>query len=126
MNDASFDPERFKLPPEVAAELAKAKPKRSGKQPKRTEPFLQIPHKALVAGSAVLRGPKQFLVWLYIHHRVWSDKRNTVTIANTMLESWGVGRKEKAKALRLLEQAGLVSVQWFDRKSPQVTLLTGR
>ena len=55
MNDTTFDPERFKLPPEVVAELAKAKPKRHGKRPKRTEPFLQIPHKAIVAGRQCAR-----------------------------------------------------------------------
>jgi hypothetical protein len=55
MNDTTFDPERFKLPPEVVAELAKAKPKRHGKRPKPTEPFLQIPHKAIVVGGSVNR-----------------------------------------------------------------------
>ena len=38
MSDA-FDPARFKLSPEMADELAKAK---RSKQPKRTEPFLLI------------------------------------------------------------------------------------
>jgi hypothetical protein len=124
MNDTSFDPERFRLPPEMAAELTKAKPRRQGKRPKRTEPFLQIPHKAIVAGSQVLRGSKQFLVWLYVFHRVWSDKNQTVAVANQTLDAWGVRRKEKYKALRLLEEAGLVAVQWRTRRSPLVTLLT--
>ena len=119
-----FDPERFQLPPDVAAELAKAAPKRREKRPRRTEPFLQVPHKALVSGGNVLRGTKQFLVWLYIHHRVWADKQNTVAVANQTLGAWGVGRKEKMKALRLLEQAGLVTIQWRERKSPLVTLLS--
>jgi hypothetical protein len=124
MNDTTFDPERFNLPPEVVAELAKAKPKRHGKRPKRTAPFLQVPHAAIVAGSQVLRGSKQFLVWLYVFHRVWSDKNQTVVVANQTLDCWGVRRKEKYKALRLLEEAGLVSVQWRARRSPLVTLLT--
>ena len=46
-----FDPERFQLPPDVAAELAKAAPKRREKRPRRTEPFLQVPHKALVPAA---------------------------------------------------------------------------
>ena len=35
MKDA-FDPDNFKLPPEIAAELAKAKPKRRSKAPMPT------------------------------------------------------------------------------------------
>jgi hypothetical protein len=122
-----FDPDNFRLPPELAAVLTKAKPKRgNNKPPRRTEPFLQVPHKALVAGSAVLHSSKQFLVWLYVFHRVWADKSNTVTVANTTLNSWGVRRDQKTQALRLLEGAGLIAVQWRERRSPLVTLLTGR
>jgi hypothetical protein len=122
MNDTTFDPERFKLPPEVVAELAKAKPKRQGKRPKRTEPFLQIPHKAIVVGGSVLGSTEQLLVWLYIHHRVWADKVATVVIANKALEAWGVGRRAKYAALKNLERAGLIYIERRERKSPLVTL----
>ena len=95
-------------------------------RPRRIEPFLQVPHKALVAGSAVLRSSKQFLVWLYVFHRVWADKSNTVTVANKILNSWGVRRDQKTQALRLLEEAGLIRVQWREKRSPLVTLLADR
>jgi hypothetical protein len=121
MNDTAFDPERFRLPPEMAAELARAKPKR-GKRQKRSEPFLQIPHRALVVGGKVLVSSEQLLVWLYIHHRVWADKVATVVIANKALEAWGVGRKAKYAALNNLERAGLILVERRERKSPLVTL----
>jgi hypothetical protein len=125
MNDA-FDPQALRLPPEVAAQIGK-KPagKQGGSPPARMEPFLQIPHKAIVAGSGVLRGTKQFLVWLYLFHRVWADKHRTVVVANQTLSTWGVGRREKYKALRQLEAAGLISVEWRQRRSPLVTLLPG-
>jgi hypothetical protein len=121
----TVDPENCKLPPEMAAELAKAKPKRHNKAPKRTEPFLQIPHKALVAGGRAGAGGRQLLVWLYIHHRVWADKRNTVTIGNQTLSSWGVTRRVKYAALRKLEAAGLISVEWRENRNPLVTLAHG-
>jgi hypothetical protein len=117
----TFNPDSFKLPPEIAAELAKAKATQNGTGPKRTEPFLQIPHRAILAGSRVLGG-RRLLVWLYIHHRVWSDKNNTVRIGNVTLGSWGVRRMTKYRALRDLEKAGLISVEWRDRKSPLVTV----
>ena len=121
MNDTTFDPERFKLPPEVAAELARAKPKSHGKRSKRTEPFLQIPHKAIKAGAEVL-GSHGLLVWLYIFHRVWSDQSNTVVIGNQTLNTWGVSRKIKYRALQLLADAGLIAIEWRKRRSPIVTL----
>ena len=121
MNDA-FDPENFKLPPDMAADLAKARPKRHDKQPKRTEPFLQITHKAIAAGAKALGGGR-ILVWMYIHHRIWSDKSNTVAIGNVTLRSWGVKQMTKLRALHDLESAGLIAVEWRDRKSPLITLL---
>jgi hypothetical protein len=122
MNDTAFDPARFKLPPEVADELAKAKPKQHNKKAKRTEPFLQISHKAIRAGAKVL-GCHRLLVWLYIFHRVWSDNSNTVVIGNQTLRSWGVPRYAKYRALSQLAEAGLISVQWRERRSPVVTLI---
>ena len=80
------------------------------------------PHTAIVAGSKVLGG-RRFLVWLYIHHRVWSDKANTVLIGNKTFSTWGVSRKVKYTALRRLAEAGLIAVQWRVRRSPTVTLL---
>jgi hypothetical protein len=125
MNDA-FEPEALRLAPELAAQIGKrSSGKWSSRQSDRTEPFLQIPHKAIVAGSEVLRGTKQFLVWLYLFHRVWADKCSTVALANQTLSKWGVGRREKYKALRQLETAGLISVEWRKRRSPLVTLLPG-
>src|SRR3954471_16030760 len=106
-----FDPENLRLSPEQAVVIG-VKPK-GGRKPQRTraEPFLNITLKAVAAGGEVLRGTKQYLVWLYIHHRVWADKSDTVTVANRALESWGVGKREKRKALKLLEEAGLVSIE---------------
>jgi hypothetical protein len=125
MNDA-FEPEALRLAPELAAQIGnKPSGKQGGSHPGRTEPFLQIPHKAILAGSEVLRGTKQFLVWLYLFHRVWAEKCSTVALANQSLSKWGVGRREKYKALRQLEAAGLISVEWRRRRSPLVTLLPG-
>jgi hypothetical protein len=125
MNDA-FEPQALRLPPEVAAQIGKKPAGKQGRSPPaRMEPFLRIPHKAIVAGSGVLGGTKQFLVGLYLFHGVWADKHRTVVGANQTLSTWGGGRREKYKALRQLEAAGLVSVEWRQRRSPLVTLLPG-
>ena len=91
MNDA-FEPQALRLPPEVAAQIGKKPAGKQGRSPPaRMEPFLQIPHKAIVAGSGVLGGTKQFLVWLYLFHGVWADKHRTVVVANQTLSTWGGG-----------------------------------
>ena len=38
-------------------------------------------------------------------------KSRTVTLPNATLKSWGVSRMRKSRALRKLEQAGLVRVE---------------
>jgi hypothetical protein len=121
-----FDPENLRLTPEQAATIGmKVKGARQRKRTKRTmDPFVKVPIGSLVAGSGVLRGTKQVLVWIYLHHKVWKDGNATVKIANQTLESWGVGRKEKYKALHSLKEAGLISIERRPRRSPLVTILT--
>ena len=77
----------------------------------------------LAAGNAVLHSSSQLVVWLYIHYRVWAEKQDTVKLSNAALRSWGVGRKTKYTALRLLADAGLIKVDVAPRRSPVVTLL---
>ena len=98
-------------------EPTEAKPKR------HREPFVQISHNSLVAGSEVLHGSKQFLVWAYIHYKVWQEKQNTVGVSNAALRDWGVERHTKYAALRLLEEAGLIKVERPNCRSLRVTLL---
>ncbi len=119
----TFDPRVLELPADIVSDIGQVPAgNQKGKKPRRVEPFLQIPHTAIVAGSKVLGG-RRFLVWLYVHHRVWSDKANTVLIGNKTLSTWGVSRKVKYTALRRLAEAGLIAVQWRVRRSPIVTLL---
>jgi hypothetical protein len=92
------------------------------KPKRRREPFLQIPISAIAAGGGAVRGAKQLIVWLYIHHRVWADLKDTVLIGNPTLKEWGVDRQTKYKALKALEFAGLIAVQWRPNRSPLVTL----
>jgi len=56
---------------------------------------------------------------LYEAFRQHSPK---IKLPNGMLERDGISRMSKLRALRNLEQRGLVSVAWRKRKSPIVTL----
>jgi hypothetical protein len=95
------------------------------KSKRHREPFVQISHNSLTSGVEVLHSSAQLAVWVYIHYRVWAEKQNTVSISNGGLGAWGVGRRTKYAALRLLEDAGLIKVERRYSRSPQVTLLDG-
>jgi hypothetical protein len=93
-------------------------------KPKRhREPFVQMTHNSLLAGSHALRGTKQFLVWVYIHYKVWAEKSDTVRVSNAALRPWGVKRRAKYKALRLLEEANLIKINREGRNHLTVTLI---
>jgi hypothetical protein len=145
MEEFDFDPEKLRLSDDAAAELAaRAKPSARGMPPEleaklaahkakggrakrsRDDLFVQIPIKAIAAfGEAI--SDKQGIVALYLYHqvfvgRLFSDKPDTVTVANKTLKTWGVNPKTKSRALRAFEKAGLITVQWRGRRSPIVTL----
>jgi hypothetical protein len=142
----AFDPERFRLSPEMAAELARAKAERDADKRKGNKPewladkiaatgarsgrpakikpedlFVQILHRAVAAGGKALHD-RQWMVWLYIHYRALWDKTNTVEIGNKTLKEWGVSPTVKNRALYAFERAGLISIEWRGNKSPLVTL----
>jgi hypothetical protein len=146
MEEFDFDPEKLRLPEELAAQLttARVKPGGRGMPPEleaklaahkvkggranrsKDDLFVQIPIKAIAAFGEAL-SEKQWIVALYVYHqifahRLFSDKPDTVKIANQTLATWGVSPKAKNRALRAFEKAGLITVQWRGRKSPIVTL----
>jgi hypothetical protein len=57
---------------------------------------------------------------LYLH---WKDKGEPVKLNNGMLETDGVSRQSKWKALADLERRGLVAVERRPKRSPIVRLL---
>jgi hypothetical protein len=61
-----------------------------------------------------------YRVALYLLHESWRSQSIYVRLANIGLKGLGVGREGKGHALEQLEEAGLVSVDRKDRKSPVV------
>ena len=83
--------------------------------------FVQIPLE-LAARAAKATGGQRMLAWMLILHRCWKEKTKTVPVTNNMLHEYGIDRKVKVRALRQLETAGLITVEWRDRKSTIVTV----
>jgi hypothetical protein len=96
-------------------ETCARKPRRSG--------YVLMTNEAARAGFLAVKCP-QAIVWHYIHYRVWADRQSTIPLPNRTLASLGVTRWAEQRALRNLERAGLIRVEYRGRKSPLVTLLT--
>ena len=84
--------------------------------------YVRMLHEAAIAGCQALTCPA-FLVWYYIHYRVWVEGSPTVPLPNEVLADLGVTRDTKYRALRRLERAGLIHITRRGRRSPLVTLL---
>jgi hypothetical protein len=110
------------MPPELGAKLA-AHRARGGKRERvsRDDLFIQIPVRAIVAASKLLRD-KRWLVVLSIHDRVGKDERNTIELGNEILKEWGVDPETKIRTLRVLEQSGDYAVEWRQKNCPLITV----
>lgn len=65
---------------------------------------------------------KALAVWCLLQHRMRLTRQAEVTLPNSLLESAGIDRNAKARALRDLEAAGLVQVSRLPGQSPRVAL----
>lgn len=100
--------------------------------PRRGRQPLTIPNK-------FIKGPLSF-VWLsearqlgvtalWVGLGLWFlrglRRSNSFIVSNLMMQEWGVQPDAKARALRALEKAGLITVERRGKRSPQVTLVVG-
>ena len=60
------------------------------------------------------------LVALHVLHLHWKGDGKPIKLANGMLEYDGISHDSKTRALKELEQRGLVTVEWREKKSPIV------
>jgi hypothetical protein len=63
------------------------------------------------------------LVALHVLHLHWKNYGKPFKLANGMLTYDGISHDTKLRALKELEQRGLVTVEWQERKSPIVHVL---
>jgi hypothetical protein len=85
---------------------------------KRTEPFAMVPRWwAARACSGGGYGPNLLVCWELIH-RSWKAGGEPFKMPNVK----GVSPQTKIRMLHLLEEAGLITVKWRNRKSPVVAM----
>lgn len=89
---------------------------------KPTGRFLKgpIPLEPLAAASC-LPG-KALAVYIALRHRCDLEGKSTVSLPAALLRSFGVDRDAKARALRVLEQAGLVHVERSPGRAARIAL----
>jgi hypothetical protein len=84
--------------------------------------FAQVPL-AWAARAAKATGTPRALVWIWLLYLVWDKGSRTVPLANATLQSWGISRHTKWRALQDLEKAKLIRIKRRPRRAPQVTIL---
>ena len=89
---------------------------------RRRERFLKgpIPLKD-IAAAARLPG-KSLALFVAVHHQIDLTGKPIVTLPATLLRDFGITRNTKARCLKALEQAGLVSVMRSKGRAARIEL----
>ena len=85
--------------------------------------FVRAPLDQLWAAARALRNPGLITVWLYLEYQRAITRRKTIEVTNIQMAKWGVSRKQKQRALRLLEEDRLIRVEQTGKRSPRVSIL---
>ena len=122
MKEERFDPQSLSLSPEQMAEIWAKDEKPSSK---RAGPIwckfdyegqLELARKSRIAGYAVQA--ELYRLWFKNY-----DKTQPIALGNGVFKKLGFDRRRRIRALKDLENAGFVAVQWRKRKSPLVTVI---
>jgi hypothetical protein len=124
-----FDLDRLALPDEMAKSIKRStrQPqdggKGTGRRARTTETFARIPHQR---GLQLYRhiGGAAWVVLIELDRLIFkAGGRNPIRLTNQNLQAIGMPRSTKAKALRQLQDAGVITVQLQGREAVLVTHL---
>jgi hypothetical protein len=119
--------DQLRLPDQQFFKHAQTTPKErkiSSKPPKVQGEFLKGPIPlAWLGRAAKLPGKASLATALAIMFEVGRRRSQEIVLTTAILKRFGVNRKAKYRALKLLEKAGLISVVRRPRKNPLVAVL---
>ena len=122
--NASWDPNRLRL-----NQGGVARSQGAARRGRRASPidgkFIAGPINVSWVIKASRLGVKTLMVGLALWHLKGLRKADTFIVSNLMLRDWGILPDAKRRALRKLEEAGLIRVARLGKRSPQVTLIVG-
>jgi DNA-binding transcriptional ArsR family regulator len=99
---------------------------RRGRQPSPIrDKFIAGPIDVSWVCRASRLGVKALLVGLALWHLKGLRRSESFIVSNLMMREWGIKPDAKSRALRKLEEAGLITIERRGKRSPRVTLLLG-
>ena len=113
-----FDIDGLRIDPADSAYVGKAAGSPKAKWQRK---FVRMPWAWIDRLGTSNRGAT-YRVALLLNYEYWRNGGRPIRLSNAALIDEGVTRMSKSRALKELEQLGLVKVEWRDRKSPMVTL----
>jgi hypothetical protein len=117
MNDDPYaDLKQHRATPEM---LAGSAPKKLRKQ---RQHFIKVPW-VWVERLAKVRYTATYRVALHVLYRHWKGGGRPFTLSNTAVAGEGVALGTKWRALRELEQLGLITIECRKRRSPLITVI---
>jgi hypothetical protein len=81
-----------------------------------------VPLAQAAAMAKATRTPKA-MVWVTVLYEWWANKGKPFTLSNKKLAGYGVTHDTKRRALRELEDAGLITVEQNGKCAPVVTVV---
>jgi hypothetical protein len=131
--DDPFATKNLQLPPQVLRRMRQPQPAKTKASTARRESkgieFFQYPAAVRKAVRAV-KGPRDTAAVYDVMDAIYEtrflayDHAPTVKLTNTMLARYGVSRRQKRRALQILEQSGQYAVAYREeRENPWVTEL---
>jgi hypothetical protein len=91
---------------------------------RRAEHYLRGPIRIADIHAAAKLGPSYALLLLAIHHRGTVTGQSTMTLPSGYLADFGIDRNAKARGLKMLERAKLITVKRIAGHSAVVQLTT--
>ncbi len=120
-HNTEWTPDRFRLDQQGPARLHGGT-----RQGRRASPikgkFIAGPIDVSWVCQARHLGVTALLVGLALWHLKGLRRTDTFIVSNLMLREWGILPDAKSRALRALERAGLIKLERWGKRSPQVTL----
>jgi hypothetical protein len=117
-DDPYADLKQHRLTPEMLEKLAVV----PRKIQRRRQHFVKVPW-TWIERLARARYTATYRVALHVLYRHWKIRGEPFTLSNGMVAIEGVARGTKWRALRELEQLGLIAIERRRRKSPRITVI---
>jgi hypothetical protein len=122
MTPVELNLDEIALTPEQVAQLAPLQKTSHPKLRLARAKFVQLPYEETLQAAGELQNA-QLAVLVELAHLRFKTHENPVPLSNNVLRTAGITHWAKNRALRKLEDAGLVRVSWRKQKCPLVTIL---